>query len=142
MVDVLRERANNGCRLDAGALEADWRGVYAKDVGGKAFSVSAADNAVEESAMHTVLVPEGASLTGSWVNGTGREMDFLMRFVVPAGGSLDVTVDGVTRTFAEGTHEYMVPSAADALDVTFASTSGISEILRGSRIVGTTLIIR
>ena len=142
MVDALRKRANNGCRLDAGALEADWRGVYAQDVGGKAFSVSAADNAVEESSTHTVLVPEGSSMTGRWSNGTGREMDFLMRFVVPAGGSLDVTVGGATRTFAEGTHEYTVSSAADTLDVAFASTAGTAEILRGRRLMGTTLIIR
>ncbi len=138
----MRKRANNGCRLDAGALEADWRGVYAKDVGGRAFSVSAADNAVEESSAHTVLVPEGASMTGSWFNGTGREMGYLMRFVVPPGGSLDVSVGGETRTFAEGTHEYAVSSAADTLDVAFASTLGTAEILRGRRLLGTTLIIR
>ena len=131
----------NGVR-DLGALEADWTGRYAQDIGGKAFSVSAADNAVEETSSRTVLVPEGASMTGRWLNGTGREMDFLMRFVVPAGGSLDVTVGGETRTFAEGTHDYTVSSAADTLDVAFASTAGTAEILRGRRLLGAMLIVR
>ena len=80
-------------------------------------------------------------MTGSWFNGTGREVDYLMRFIVPAGGSLDVSVGGETRTFAEGTHEYIVSSAAATLDVAFASTAGTAEILKGRRLIGTTLII-
>ena len=141
MVDVLRKRANNGCRLDAGALEADWRGVYANDVGGRRFSVSAADNAVEESAMHTVLVPEGATLVGSWRNGVANAR-FVLRFVVQEGGSLDVTAGGTTATFTEGEHEYAFVSDSDLVDVAFASTSGTAEILKCGRIVGAALLVR
>lgn len=138
----MRERANNGCRLDAGALEADWRGVYAKDMGGRRFSVSHADNAVEESATGTVIVPEGATLVGAWRNSGMANARFVLRFVVSEGGSLDVTAGGATTTFAEGEHEYTFVGDAESVDVAFTSTSGTAEILKCGRIVGAALLIR
>ena len=138
----MRERANNGCRLDAGALEADWRGVYAKDMGGRRFSVSHADNAVEESAVGTVIVPEGATLVGAWRNSGMANARFVLRFVVSEGGSLDVTAGGATTTFAEGEHEYTFVGDAESVDVAFTSTSGTAEILKCGRIVGAALLIR
>ena len=142
MVDALRTRANNGNRLDAGALEADWTGRYAQDVGGSAFTVASADNAVEESATRTVLVPEGATMEGFWRNTSGRAVRYVLRFVVPAGGSLNVSIAGETHTFNEGQQEYPFVSAAETIAIAFASETGTAEILRCDRYVGTTVVIR
>ena len=141
MYMALRSRANNGNRLDAGALEADWRGRYANDVGGKTFSVSVADNAVEESEMRTVLIPDGARFAGAWTNGSGGMRTYAVSFVVPEGGTLSVKVDGTERTFAAGTHSCRFASAAD-MPVEFASAGGTAEILHGGWMRGTTMVIR
>ena len=138
----LRSRANNGNRLDAGALEADWRGRYAEDVGGYRFSVSAADNSVEESQNRTVLVPDGATLSGGWNNGSGRSRTYLVRFKVPEGGALSIDVDGSVETFSEGIHEYRFVSDSADVPVRFASVGGTSEIMRGGWIRGTMMVIR
>ena len=136
-----RSRANNGNRLDAGALEADWSGRYANDVGGLNFSVSVADNAVEESPARTVLIPDGARFVGEWSNGSGGVRTYAVNFVVPEGGSLSVKADGVERTFSAGTHSCRLSSAGD-VPIEFAAAGGTVEILRGGWIRGTIMAIR
>ena len=136
-----RSRANNGNRLDAGALEADWRGRYAEDAGGLNFSVSGADNSVEETVSRTVLIPDGARLAGEWANGSGGVRTYAINFVVPEGGTLSVTAEGVEKTFAAGTHSCRISSAGD-VPVEFASAGGTAEILRGGWMRGTTMVIR
>lgn len=138
----LRTRANNGNRLDAGALEADWRGRYAEDVGGYKFSVSEADRSVEETQHRTVLVPDGAALSGVWSNGSGISRTCLVRFKVPEGGTLSLDIGGTVETFSEGTHEYRFVSSATDVPVRFASAGGTSEIMRGGWIRGTMMVIR
>ena len=138
---ALRARANNGNRLDAGALEADWSGRYANDVGGLNFSVSVADNAVEESPARTVLIPDGARFVGEWSNGSGGVRTYAVNFVVPEGGSLSVKADGVERTFSAGTHSCRLSSAGD-VPIEFAAAGGTVEILRGGWIRGTIMAIR
>ena len=138
----LRSRANNGNRLDAGALEADWRGRYAEDVGGYRFSISAADNSVEESRNRTLLLPDGATLSGGWNNGSGRSRTYLVRFKVPEGGALSIDVDGSVETFSEGVHEYRFVSSMKDVPVRFASMGGTSEIMCGGWIRGTMMVIR
>jgi hypothetical protein len=137
----LRERANNGTRLDIGALEADWRSRYAEDVGGMKFAVSEADNAVEESVSRTVLVPDGAKLSGVWSNDSGSSRTYIVRFVVPDGCTLLLKNNGSEMTFAAGTHAYRIVSSADVA-LEFASVGGTSEILRGGWVRGSTMVIR
>ena len=138
----LRERANNGCRLDAGALEADWRGRYASDVGGRSFVVSSASNSAEETPSRTVLLPDGASLTGEWVNGSGRMRTYLVRFVVSEGATLSLTVDGRSVEFSPGSHEYRIASAGESVSLELASSGGTAEILSGGWMRGTMMVIR
>ena len=78
-------------------------------------------------------------MTGSWANGTGREMGFLMRFVVPAGGSLDVSAGGETISLGTSTatdHRLVVRRWPNA----FASdgTTPVTLTLTGSAISGGT----
>lgn len=138
----LRVRANNGCRLDAGALEADWRGRYAEDILGRRFAVGSADKMVEETESRSVLVPEGTSLVGAILNRSARETPYLLKFVVPKDGSLTVTVDGLVTDYTAGTYEVTVNATAATLPVTFASTAGTAEIFRGKSLAGALLIVR
>ena len=138
----LRERANNGGRLDVGALEADWRGRYAEDILGRRFAVEAADKMVEETESRSVLVPEGTSLVGEILNKSACETPYLLKFVVPDGGSLTVTVDGQAKDYAAGAYEITVNATAATLPVSFAATAGTAEILRGKSLAGSLLLLR
>jgi hypothetical protein len=139
---ALRARANNGSRLDAGALEADWRGRYAEDAGGMRFAVTGADNAVEETAVRTVLLPEGTKLTGAWSGTAGRSRTYLVRFTVPEGGELSVRAGDGERLFAAGTHEYRFSSSAAEVPLEIASLSGTAEVLHGGWQRGTLMTVR
>ena len=139
---ALRARANNGSRLDAGALEADWRGRYAEDAGGMRFAVTGVDNAVEETAVRTVLLPEGTKLTGAWSGTAGRSRTYLVRFTVPEGGELSVRTGDGERLFAAGTHEYRFSSSAAEVPLEIASLSGTAEVLHGGWQRGTLMTVR
>ena len=134
-------RILNG-HLDIGALEADWRATYAQDIGVKRLSVETADRAVVESQDETVLVPEGATLAGGLRNTTGRPYEFLLRFTVPAEGSLTLTAGGSSETYAEGSHEVKLTCEGDYLPLAFASTAGMAKILRGQSLMGSLLLLR
>ena len=127
---------------DIGALEADWRGRYAEDILGRRFAVESADKMVEETESRSVLVPEGTSLVGEILGKAGCETPYLLKFVVPDGGSLTVTVDGQATDYAAGTYEVTVNATAATLPVSFASTAGTAEILRGQSLMGSLLLLR
>ena len=97
---------------------------------------------MEESATRTVYVPEGAAVEGSWRNTSGRSIRYVLRFIVPEGGSLNVSIAGETHTFGEGQQEYQFVSAAETLVLAFVSEAGTAEILRCGRYLGTTVVIR
>lgn len=134
-------RILNG-HLDIGALEGDWRKTYAQDIGVRKLTVESADPAVVESQDETVLVPEGATLAGGLRNTTGRPYEFLLRFTVPAEGSLTLTAGDSSETYAEGTHERRLTCEGDYLPLAFASTAGTAKILRGQSLAGVLMIVR
>ena len=135
------QRVMNGAP-DIGALEADWRGRYAEDILGRKFAVEAADKMVEETESRSVLVPEGTSLVGEILNKSACETPYLLKFVVPEGGSLTVTVGGQATDYAAGTYEITVNATAATLPVSFAATAGTAAILRGKSLAGTLLLLR
>ena len=89
-----------------------------------------------------MLVPDGATLSGGWSNGSGRSRTYLVRFKVPEGGVLSIDVDGSVETFSEGLHEFRFMSDSADVPVQFASVGGTSEIMRGGWIRGTMMVIR
>ena len=141
--DILgTQRIYNGA-IDVGAVEADWRGTYAADILGRKFAVGTADAQVRESDPDkTVLVPAGASLSGTLLGKAGGETPYLMKFVVPEGGSLTVTAGEASTTYGEGTHEVEVAAVGESTPVTFASMAGTAEILRGKCLAGTVLLVK
>ena len=141
--DILgTQRIYNGA-IDVGAAEADWRATYAADILGRKFAVGTADAQVRESDLDkTVLIPAGASLSGTLRGRAGGETPYLLKFVVPEGGSLTVTAGEASTAYGEGTHEVEVAAIGESTPVTFASTAGTAEILRGKCLAGTLLLVR
>ena len=146
-LEAWREARRTNGGLDIGALEADWRDVYASDIGGHAMVVSNATADVVESGNNTVIVNPGQSIEAVW-NGkaNGRGSVFLLPLRVTGTGVLSVTVNGETRTFtaADGETAWQFKSALVANEVTIAydGEDGYAEILNGKRLAGFELIFR
>ena len=140
--EVRAARYTNGAP-DVGALEADWRGVYAADIGGRAMTVETATKDVVESAAHTVYVTDGQELTATWAGKSGRTVRFTLPVRVEGTGTLTVTINGETRTFTAGDAVWEFGSAlvSNAVAISYAG-DGRAEILNGGRRTGTAILFR
>ena len=138
-------RVMNG-EIDVGALEADWRPVYARDVAksGK-FAVTEVSPDVVESADKTVAIPEGETVTAVWRNTSGRTLTYTLSVKVPAAGTLTVYLNGekLRDVTAEGTTDltFEGPLAENVLAFDYAG-AGAAELLNSRCEIGTLLIIR
>ncbi len=146
-VDEWRNARRTNGALDIGALEADWRGVYAFDIGGRAMEVLAATTNVVESENRTVMVNPGQSLEAVWRGkDNGRISSFVLPLRVTGTGTLSVTINGETRTFtaADGEAAWNFKSALTENEVLIAydGDDGYAEILNGGRSQGFGLSFR
>ena len=146
-IEAWREARRTNGALDIGALEADWRGVYASDIGGRTMEVLDATADVVESESGTVIVNPGQSIEAAW-NGkaNGRTSVFLLPLRVTGTGVLSVTVNGETRTFtaADGETAWQFKSAlaVNGVSISYDGEDGYAEILNGKRLAGFELILR
>ena len=85
------QRVFNGAR-DLGALDADWRGHYAKTLGGSRITVTEADPAVVEE-NGKIQIPEG-KLELAWRVPEDRQIKHTMGLAVHGGGLLSVMKNG------------------------------------------------
>lgn len=123
------QRVMNAAR-DVGALEGDWRDIYAKDIGNRSVEVAEASPAVtEDDGTKSVLVPAGSSL--SVLLHAGMKADYSFRFKVPEGGLLVLSEDGVETAYSEGLHEVAFSAKEIDKSLVFTSTAGTSELLKG-----------
>ena len=91
-VDLLGgQRIYNGVR-DIGALEADWRTVYSRDIS-RRFAVSAASPTVVETDANRVRLVDSTSLVGTLRNSDTTGAAFV-KATVTGGGSLEICVNG------------------------------------------------
>ena len=138
-------RVMNGA-IDVGALEADWRPVYARDVAASGkFAVTEVSSDVVETADRTVAIPDGETVTAVWRNTSGRTLTYTLSVKVPAAGTLtiylngeklrDVTTEGTTDLTFEG------PLAENVLAFDYAG-AGAAELLASRCEIGTLLIVR
>ena len=138
-------RVYNGA-IDIGALEADWRGVYAADIGGNKMNVAAATSNVVETSAHAVRINPGQSIEATWAGRPGRTTRFELPLRVTGTGTLTVTVNGEARTYtaADGDCILRFASALAGNDVKAAydGTDGYGELLSGSRRVGIGVLFR
>ena len=145
------QRVYNGA-LDVGALEADWRTAYARDISPSSrFSVAAAGRDVVESAAKTVRLAPGEALAAAWRGLAGRNVKATVSVRVTGTGTLTVTqADGTpigTVVAADGdtSLEYVVPSSGIGLDFAYTladGDTGYAEIFGSAVNIGTTLVFR
>ena len=133
------QRIYNGT-IDVGALEADWRGVYAQDLNKKGkVTVTAASPMVQEigDEAKTVQVPNGATLEAT-VAATGHPFSVPVKV---SGGILTVTVGEDASQYSEDT--VIEIGASEALNVSFAyEGTGAAEIGRFAKASGLSIFVR
>lgn len=137
------QRVYNGAR-DVGALEADWRPVYAKDISGRLAVLSASPNVVETES-NLVRLVDSTSLSAALrtPNAAGRAA--LVRVAVTGDGTLSVCVNGETAdTLSAGESVVRLPLAGTGLEeISFAySGNGHADIGRMSLENGFRVILR
>ena len=90
-----RQRVNNGV-IDAGAVEADWRGVYARKLlKDRRFRVdSASTNVVAVLAEDGVRINDGQQLVAKWINRNAGMRRYEVKFRVVGSGTLTLTLNG------------------------------------------------
>ena len=104
------QRVYNG-KMDIGATEGDWRGIYAQDLGrSRQLTVDTATENVTESDAKTVLVPAGESVQARWKGSPrGSVLEYELAVRISDGAELkfflngeeagSVTGDGAERVF-------------------------------------------
>ena len=139
------QRVFNGAR-DLGALDADWRGHYAKTLGGSRITVTEVDPAVVEK-NGKIQIPEG-KFELAWRVPEGRHIKHTMGLTVNGSGVLSVTKNGTEYAdVSEGTSGAYSFTAGGTTSMTFAynpdaDADGFAEIGGFSAPVGTVLSIR
>ena len=119
------QRIYNG-RLDAGALEADWRPTYATRLGGLGLTVLTADPMVVTGEVASVCIPTGA-VTMAWANiRAPRPVRQTYCVEVTGTGTLTVTIDGESTTYtsADGALKLTRKTTDANTDMVFAYEPG------------------
>ena len=80
--------------LDVGAVEYDWRPVYAQTLGGGCASVGVASSNVVWSVSGDAVNVKSGELAMTLTNGTGRKTDYSIPVEVSGAGTLTVTHNG------------------------------------------------
>ena len=133
------QRVYNG-RLDIGAVEADWRGRYGRDIGSR-MEVLSASPAVFEQTDGTVRVPDGASLGGVLSGRTDKLYlaDLTIRVV---DGTSKLILGEEERLLDAGTHTIRVSVNQAGLPVSIVAMSGMADILQAKAVNGFAVTIR
>ena len=143
------QRIYNGA-IDSGALEGDWRPVYAADISGnRRFTITSVDPDVIETERGSVAIGQGMNVEANWSNAGSALVTYELRFKVSGAGSLALTInDGEPVVFAASDAEQMYVFCADSAltRLRFASTGtgtgDLVELLSCVRAKGTVLSFR
>lgn len=122
----------NGLKLDIGAVEADWKDVYAKKLGSRV-AVTAVDPEVELTA-DGVSIPSGSTLALTVGAGVESSHNYVVKAAVAPGGTCDVTKDAVAwKTFAAGANEEPFTASGDHAELLFAANGSGDTVLGAIR---------
>ena len=133
------QRVYNGSR-DAGALEADWRGVYGEDIRRRVVTVLEAGENVVETVAKKVRIPSGESLAAEF-DGYSRKYVLVAKMV--GEGTFKVTVDGVESVYSAGDIEHPIVLAEGGSFVDMVCEGGgYAEIVAVRGTGGMNLIVR
>ena len=134
------QRVYNGVR-DCGALEADWRKRYGRDIGSR-FAVASVSSGVCEQTGRRVRVPEGGVLEGEFEGDGGNPGDVYFSFSVSDGGSAKLSVDGTESVYAGGVHVLKIRLGEYPLSVRVEAESGYVDILQAKRMKGFVITVK
>ena len=142
------QRVMNGA-MDIGALEADWRPIYARSIGGNRLSVTNASAEVYANDSREVCMPSGVLEGVVNFSGTRSQM-FNIVFRVTGNGSFNIYFDNVlygSYGYAAGTQEVKVPMSTDNFALKFEYVPGEGDegmaVVQSARIIaGMTIAIR
>ena len=148
-VDVDGLARVQNAQMDIGACEADWKPVYARNLGGRRLkTVSAPADAQSEAAPHSPLhLPSGTAafrLDATGVENADVEIDF----TVTGGGTLTLVLGGETYgTYTAGAQSLRIPLTAAVTELSFtyepgAEVAGEAVISRVRIPRGAVLIVR
>lgn len=110
------QRVMNG-RMDAGALEADWRPTYADCLGNGNLSVTSVSPEVHTDDGRRVIVPNGSLECTLSFAGDGCSM-FSADFEIAGSGVLNFYVDGdIAGSYSSGRHRARFPRTSEKVSV-------------------------
>jgi hypothetical protein len=133
------QRVYNG-RRDAGALEADWRGIYGNDIRRRVVTVNEASENVFETEAKKVRIPSGEALSAKF-DGNARKYILVVKMV--GEGVFKVTVGGVESVYPAGDIEHSVVLAEGGSFVDMVCEGGgYAEIVAVRGTGGMNLIVR
>ena len=120
--------------LDIGAMDADWRPVYAQDISkSRNFAVAVADPTVEESVDKSVKVPAGAAVEALWTADGTKKINYTVTAKVTGTGTLTVTLNGevLDAQVGTGTKDFVFANdlTANVLKFSYDGDDGYAEIL-------------
>ena len=128
------QRVYNGAR-DCGALEADWRVRYARDICSR-LNVQSADPQVSEQHDLSVRVNEGSSLNATLQRKSESTYKAKFVFRVSSGGLAKLAVGGVETVLEGGTHDIPLSVGDVPLQICVTAISGCVDILRATPQIG------
>ena len=141
-----RPRVSNG-RIDIGALEADWRPRYSKDIGSHV-TVTEATSGIVETDGRKVSFGAGGTVSFDWLCEADQKCELSVN--VTGDGVLVMTREGEepVEYATKGTHVYPFKPTATGVQrftltyVPAEDDTGTAEILRAKRDIGMVLIFR
>ncbi|MCQ2390292.1 MAG: DUF1565 domain-containing protein [Kiritimatiellae bacterium] len=132
--------------VDVGALEGDWRPLYATDLSTSSrLKVTAASAGAVETDAHAVALTDGETLAATFLNPSGRSTTYRLVARLSAPGTLTVTCNGemVQEVTTVGETEVLFRSASATNDLVFAfEGAGKAELLEVNRLPGFSINIR
>ena len=129
--------------VDIGAVEADWRERYAADISSGSLTVKEASPTVQESASHSLLIPEGGMMRFAWHNPNTEMRHYEFMVNVSADSTLKVIQAGSEMTYASpGTYRFTYGDSLAESEVVFLCECGMAELLSARRANGLVMVFR
>lgn len=143
------QRIYNGA-MDIGAVEGDWRPVYAKDIRRSQLAVEAASPNVIDHGDGIVTLNGASTLSAVWANPRHKPGDRMVTMKVTGNGTLTVKLNGeavkeVTAATADPTFTFGNALASNTLDFEYVpgeGDTGHAEILNAKSLSGSLIFLR
>jgi hypothetical protein len=143
-VDVYgNPRRVNGRRLDAGAVEVDWKAEYSRRLGRRVNVTAASPEVLSDDSVEGVQIPAGATLAATYGRAGTTGERTTIGSTVDAGGSLTVDTATWKRTLTGGENQILAfKTDADFTDLEFSAVDADAVLHGIVRAIPFSVIIR